>query len=176
MNYAKNRGTLAETALCDYLADMTGLEVMRRTMHGGGNDRGDLRIVGFPLMAEVKNTKGVRLPRWYDETTRQMVNASCDYGVLIWSPFGLGVRSIDRWVAIEWADTAMTPFGCAGGVYTGPANGLAAAIRGSAIVQHEGLPLFIGKDDNPRWARLRLLRDWVPDLQETIATRARLAR
>lgn len=166
----KDKGTRAETALCDYIQDETGVETMRRTMQGGGNDRGDLRVVGVSLMIESKATKSCQLNKWTGEVARQCVNASARYGVLIWSPPGLGPRSIERWIAIEWAETSLSPFPRAGALFTGPTTKLAAA-----IAEHgDKFPLY-AQARGVLEIRFRHLHQWVGDLQEYIAAQS-LAR
>lgn len=166
----KDKGTRVETAICDYLHAETGAEVLRRTMQGGGNDRGDVQVIGVPLMVEAKATKGCQLNKWGVEVARQCVNASARYGVLIWSPPGLGPKSIERWVAVEWADTALAPFPDHGSLFTGPVSKLAAVMAdyGSRF------PLY-AQAEGVLTVRFRHLHLWVDDLREHIAQQA-LAR
>jgi len=73
-----DKGTYAETALVKYLRDEVGFtddECNRRAKYGGG-DRGDVHVVGVPLVVEVKNTKTLRLTKWEAEVRAEMVNAS----------------------------------------------------------------------------------------------------
>lgn len=174
--FAKKKGTMAETAVADYLHDRTGVEAMRRVQYGGGNDRGDVNLVGVPVMVEIKNTKRPNLPKWSLEVERQRINASCDYGVLIWSPPGLGLRSIDRWVAIEWQASAISPFRRSGVAYSGTATALADTL---APMFKRGETAYVRDPADPGnvlWARLRTLSAWTADLGEFIAARAAEAR
>ena len=164
VNYARDRGTRAETALADYLHGVLGVEVMRRTQQGGGNDRGDVRIVGVSCMVEIKNTKTARLSKWESEVARQCVNAGAEFGVLVWSPPGLGPKTVDRWIAIEWADSAITPLGNRGALFTGPTTKLAAAV--AAYAEHG--PLLMQSEGIMR-ARARHVSQWAADVQEHIA-------
>lgn len=164
-NYPKARGTQAESVIVKYLHDVTGADVLRRVQHGG-SDRGDVHIPGVPVMVESKNTKRCNLPRWRLEVVRQMFNASCDYGALIWSPPGLGSKSVDRWLAIDWPDTAIdwTTRGALG--YVGPLTKLA-----TVAAQYPNDALLIRTENEPD-ARVRHFSHFAADLSGLVATLA----
>jgi hypothetical protein len=181
--FAKKKGTEHEVAFVDWLGGQVGAEVMRRTQHGTA-DKGDAIVVGAPLMIDVKSGKTPLLARWAEECDRQTRNAGVRYGVMVWSPPGVGIKSVDRWIALEWMRTAMRPFDVHGATfYSGTLAGFARAValvapaplyrlqdaRDAKIVS--GHTLFT--DD--RWVRARLVSEWVGDVSELLA-RTALAR
>jgi hypothetical protein len=170
MKRPKDKGTRAETVVCDYLHDELGVEAMRRVMQGGGNDRGDVVIPDVPVMFEVKDCRTLSLTSWAREVDRQVVNASARYGVLIWSPPGLGPRSVDRWITLEWPDTALTPFPEGGTLFTGPLSKLPAAMAEYG----DRWPLYF-QARGVLEVRCRLFGNWICDLREYLAKQS-LAR
>lgn len=168
--YAKTRGTQAETAVVNFLHDVTGVEVLRRSGYGA-KDRGDVHIPGVPLVCEIKNTKRCYPAKWRDEVNAEVRNALARFGVLVWSPPGLGLKSVGRWLAIEWAEHALTPFARAGMMYAGPASKLADATRSYLFPGPLYLPMADEFDGIESCGRVRRLSDWAADLSEFIAAR-----
>lgn len=167
MNRFKDRGTLAETALARHLSDLTGYKVVRTAQYGAG-DVGDL--AGLPdLCIEMKNTKTALLPKWFGELERETANAATPFGVVVWSPPGYGVKSIDRWLALEWPET------CLGAWRRSPAALITAPVRSIAEVvgrHHDaGLTLYRHVDTGPR---IRRLSAWCVDLHEHLASRPKV--
>lgn len=162
MSYAKDRGTRAETAAGDWLQDELGVEVMRRVMYGGGNDRGDIVITGVPYMLEIKNRKTPNLPAWGVEVARQTANVGAPYGALLWSPPGLGVRSIERWIVLEWHGTHLGEWWRKQAyTFTAPASRLASVMKA-----RDDSPVLYHPDDY-LW-RARHAARWLEDLQELV--------
>lgn len=94
MSKAKQKGTLAETAVAEYLKG-TWDTVERRSL-SGKNDKGD--IAGIPkIVIEVKNQKSYKFSEWLKETKVEKENAEADYGVLVVKPNGVGVSSVSKW-------------------------------------------------------------------------------
>lgn len=94
MSRAKQKGTLAETTVAQYLRH-TWPAVERRAL-SGLYDKGD--IAGIPgVVIEVKNHKNYKFPEWVKETEIERVNAGADFGILVVKPNGIGVSKIDQW-------------------------------------------------------------------------------
>jgi len=102
MSKAKQKGTLAETAVADFLKQIfTAVE--RRTL-SGKNDRGD--IAGVPgCVVEVKNQKSYKIHEWMKETEIERLNASAEFGVLVIKPNGVGVSKVGDWWAVVSLET-----------------------------------------------------------------------
>jgi len=99
---AKQKGTLAETAVADYLKQ-TFPAVERRTL-SGKNDKGD--IAGVPgCVVEVKNQRSYKIHEWMKETEIERINAGEELGVLVIKPNGVGVANVDKWWAVVSLDT-----------------------------------------------------------------------
>jgi hypothetical protein len=99
---SKQKGTLAETAVADYLKQ-TFPAVERRTL-SGKNDKGD--IAGVPnCVIEVKNQKSYNIPQWLKETETERLNAEVDLGVLVIKPVGTGVAKVNEWWAVVSLET-----------------------------------------------------------------------
>lgn len=97
MSRSKQKGTLAESAVADYLKN-TWNTVERRVL-SGKNDKGD--IAGIPkIVIEVKNQKSYKFSEWLKETKIEQTNAEADYGVLVVKPNGVGVSKTDQWWAV----------------------------------------------------------------------------
>ena len=97
MSRSKQKGTLAESAVADYLKN-TWNTVERRVL-SGKNDKGD--IAGIPkIVIEVKNQKSYKFSEWLKETKIEQINAEADYGVLVVKPNGVGVSKTDQWWAV----------------------------------------------------------------------------
>lgn len=102
MSKAKQKGTLAETAVADYLKQ-TFPAVERRTL-SGKNDKGD--IAGVPgCVVEVKNQRSYKIHEWMKETEIERINAGEELGVLVIKPNGVGVANVDKWWAVVSLDT-----------------------------------------------------------------------
>jgi hydrogenase maturation factor len=102
MSKAKQKGTLAETAVADFLKQ-TFTAVERRTL-SGKNDRGD--IAGVPgCVVEVKNQRSYKIHEWMKETEIERLNASAELGVLVIKPNGVGVSKVGEWWAVVSLET-----------------------------------------------------------------------
>jgi hypothetical protein len=97
MSRSKQKGTLAESAVADYLKSTW--ETVERRVLSGKNDKGD--IAGIPkIVIEVKNQKSYKFSEWLKETKIEQINAEADYGVLVVKPNGVGVSKTDQWWAV----------------------------------------------------------------------------
>jgi len=97
MSKSKQKGTMAETAVAEFLKQ-TWPAVERRTL-GGKNDKGD--IAGVPdCVVEVKNQRTYKISEWLKETEVERINAGADYGILVIKPNGVGVSKTDQWWAV----------------------------------------------------------------------------
>ena len=105
MSKQKQKGTLAETAVADYLKQYFPA-VERRTL-GGQFDKGD--IAGVPnAVIEVKNQKAYKFPEWVKETETERINAGEPIGVLVVKPNGVGVSKVDQWWCLVSLETLAT--------------------------------------------------------------------
>lgn len=98
MSKAKAKGTLAETALVDWLRDNGWAHAERRIMHGA-KDKGDILLPVMDFVIEVKNHKTYAWSTWMHETEAERVNAAATLGVLVVKPRGLGVTRVGDWWA-----------------------------------------------------------------------------
>lgn len=97
MSRSKQKGTLAESAVADYLKSTW--ETVERRVLSGKNDKGD--IAGIPkIVIEVKNQKSYKFSEWLRETKIEQINAEADYGVLVVKPNGVGVSKVNNWWAV----------------------------------------------------------------------------
>ena len=102
MSKSKQKGTLAETAVADFLKQ-TFPAAERRTL-SGANDKGD--IAGVPnCVIEVKNQRTYKIQEWMRETEIERVNAGTDLGVLVIKPNGVGVSRVKDWFAVISLET-----------------------------------------------------------------------
>jgi hypothetical protein len=102
MSKAKQKGTMAETAVAEFLKQ-TWPAVERRTL-GGANDKGD--IAGVPnSVVEVKNQGTYKISEWLKETEQERRNAGVDYGILVIKPKGVGVSRSHEWWAVVSLET-----------------------------------------------------------------------
>jgi len=99
---AKQKGTLAETAVADYLRQ-TFPAVERRAL-AGVNDKGDLSNVPFSVV-EVKNQRSYKIHDWMKETEIERINAGEEIGVLVIKPNGVGVANVNKWWAVVSLET-----------------------------------------------------------------------
>jgi hypothetical protein len=102
MSKSKQKGTLAETAVADYLRQ-TFPAVERRAL-AGVNDKGDLSNVPFTVI-EVKNQRSYKIHEWMKETEIERLNAGEELGVLVIKPNGVGVSNVDKWWAVVSLET-----------------------------------------------------------------------
>jgi Holliday junction resolvase len=101
MSFAKQKGTVAETALVKFLQGNGFPNAERRALGGGsfGEDLGD--ITGTPCLAwEVKNAKTYKIPAWLKEAQVEALNAKADFGILAVKPVGVGLTKAGDWWAI----------------------------------------------------------------------------
>ena len=102
MSKSKQKGTLAETAVADYLKQ-TFSAVERRTL-SGANDKGD--IAGVPnCVVEVKNQRTYKIHEWMKETETERINAEADLAILVIKPNGVGVSKVNQWWAVVSLET-----------------------------------------------------------------------
>lgn len=105
MSKSKQKGTLAETAVANYLRQFW-YSVERRVLQGA-KDKGD--ISGIPnVVIEIKNHKTYKLAEWIKETEVERINAEADFGILVVKPNGVGVSSVDQWWAVVPLETMVT--------------------------------------------------------------------
>ena len=102
MSKAKQKGTLAETAVADYLRQ-TFPAVERRVL-SGINDKGDIAGVPFAVV-EVKNQRSYKIHEWMKETETERLNAGEELGILVIKPNGVGVGNVDKWWAVVSLET-----------------------------------------------------------------------
>jgi hypothetical protein len=102
MSKSKQKGTLAETAVADFLRQ-TFPAVERRAL-AGVNDKGDLSNVPFSVV-EVKNQRSYKIHEWMKETEIERINAGEELGVLVIKPNGVGVANVDKWWAVVSLET-----------------------------------------------------------------------
>lgn len=123
MSRAKQKGTLAETAIVNYLKE-TWPTAERRVL-SGKNDKGD--ITGIPnLVFEVKNQKTYSISQWLKETAIEKENAVADFGFLIIKPNGVGVSKVENWwsvLPLEDLTRLLLKAGYAQGLPTQPHTG-----------------------------------------------------
>lgn len=97
MSKQKQKGTLAETAIVNYLKGFFP-KVERRTLNGQ-YDKGD--IAGVPnFVLEVKNQKTYKIPEWMAETEAERINAGEPNAILIIKPNKIGVTQVHKWWAV----------------------------------------------------------------------------
>lgn len=97
MSKAKQKGTLAESAVADYLKKE--FPSVERRVLGGAKDKGDLSNVPNSVI-EIKNQKTYKFHEWLKETEQERLNAGEDLGILIVKPKGIGVSRVDDWWAV----------------------------------------------------------------------------
>lgn len=102
MSKAKQKGTLAETAVADYLRQ-TFPTVERRAL-SGVNDKGDISNVPG-CVVEVKNQRSYKIHEWMKETETERLNAGEQLGVLVIKPNGVGVANVSQWWAVVSLET-----------------------------------------------------------------------
>ena len=102
MSKSKQKGTLAETAVADFLKQ-TFPAVERRAL-SGVNDKGDISNVPGCVI-EVKNQRSYKIHEWMKETETERVNAAANLGVLVIKPNGVGVSNVDKWWAVVSLET-----------------------------------------------------------------------
>ena len=97
MSKSKQKGTLAETAVADYLRQ-TFPAVERRAL-SGVNDKGDISNVPGCVI-EVKNQRSYKIHEWMKETETERINAKSNLGILVIKPNGVGVANTNQWWAV----------------------------------------------------------------------------
>lgn len=101
MSAAKQKGTMAETAVVNWLKGKGRPYVERRSLNGN-NDRGD--IAGIPcVVIEVKNCARMELPKWLSELEVEVKNDKADTGTVIHKK--KGTTDVGQWYATMPADT-----------------------------------------------------------------------
>jgi len=102
MSKSKQKGTLAETAVADYLKQ-TFPAVERRAL-SGSQDKGDIANVPS-CVVEVKNQRSYKIHEWMKETEAERVNANEELGLLVIKPNGVGVSNVDKWWCVVSLET-----------------------------------------------------------------------
>jgi hypothetical protein len=102
MSKSKQKGTLAETAVAEFLKH-TFPAVERRAL-SGTQDKGDLANVPG-CVVEVKNQRTYKIHEWMKETEIERINASADLGILVIKPNGVGVSKVNQWWAVVSLET-----------------------------------------------------------------------
>lgn len=102
MSKSKQKGTLAETAVADFLKQ-TFPAVERRAL-SGVNDKGDISNVPGCVI-EVKNQRSYKIHEWMKETETERINAEADLGILVIKPNGVGVSNVPKWWAVVSLET-----------------------------------------------------------------------
>ncbi len=97
MSKSKQKGTLAETAVVEYLKTFWN-RVERRTL-SGKFDKGDIAGVPYTTI-EVKNHKSYKFPEWMQETEEERTNAGTQYGILVVKPNKVGLTKVGKWWAV----------------------------------------------------------------------------
>ena len=98
MSAERQKGTLGETGLVNFLIPNGFPHAERRALHGV-EDKGDITgTVG--LAWEVKNHKTYHFPAWMKETQQEAANAKADYGILVVKPNRVGVDKAGEWWAV----------------------------------------------------------------------------
>lgn len=97
MSKSKQKGTLAETAVVEYLK--TFWDRVERRALSGKNDKGDIAGVPYTVV-EVKNHKSYKFPEWVEETEQERINADTQYGILVVKPNRVGVTKVGKWWAV----------------------------------------------------------------------------
>lgn len=93
-NPAKQKGTLAETAVVDFMR--LSFPLIERRALSGSQDKGD--IAGVPnWVLEVKNHRSPSYQAWLREAETERRNAGVDYGAVISKPHGVGTNNIHLW-------------------------------------------------------------------------------
>lgn len=101
MSKSKQKGTLAETAVVQFLKQFWP-HIERRALQGK-KDTGD--IAGMPgSIIEVKNHKNYRIAEWMEETEQERENAGVPFGILIVKPNRVGTNKVGEWWAILQVD------------------------------------------------------------------------
>ena len=95
-NPSKQKGTVMETAVTNYLRDAfsdTEHTIRRGALHGK-NDEGDihgLTLRGERIVVEVKNRRRLELSDWLEQAERERGNADAAYGVVVFHRNGIGL-------------------------------------------------------------------------------------
>jgi hypothetical protein len=105
LSRSKQKGTLAETAVVNYLRQFWP-SVERRAL-SGAKDKGD--VAGIPnVVIEIKNHASYKLTEWIKETEVERNNAQASVGILVIKPKGIGVSQVDKWYAVVPLETMVT--------------------------------------------------------------------
>lgn len=106
MSKQRAKGTAFENAVADYLAQESGLFVVRRAM-GGTNDKGDLLVKGErgSVAIECKNCQRHELADWLRQARVEAKNAGDDFGVVVFHARGKGAKQMgDQFVLMGLAE------------------------------------------------------------------------
>lgn len=152
-NPPRAKGTKAESAAARWLTGELGIEITRGPLRGN-QDRGDL--FGVPdTCVEVKNCKTPTVNAWAKELFAEMGYAGSNFGVILWSPPGVGMNSVDQWVALTplWLGDRIVPL-------YGPVNRLHKFVSHMAAI---GTAVSVG------YLKAMPAHAWLFDLRERIA-------
>jgi len=102
LSKSKRKGTLAESAVVDYLRRTFSM-AERRALQGA-KDRGD--VSGIPkVVIEIKNHASYKLPEWMRETKVEQANDNAEIGILVIKPNGVGVSNVQDWWSVVPLET-----------------------------------------------------------------------
>jgi len=98
VNRARGKGTVAESAVVEYLRTHGWPYAERRALNGS-QDKGDVSgCIGLAIEVKYANA-GIRMGTWIKETNIERLNARADHGILVMKPIGLGERQVASWFA-----------------------------------------------------------------------------
>lgn len=175
-NPPRVKGTRAETAAANWLTNELGIVVTRGPLRGN-QDRGDL--FGIPdTVIEVKNCKTPNLTAWGKELAAECRNSDKRAGVVLWSPPGVGMGNVDRWIALEWFELRYVSAPVQSIPHIGPMNKLhrfvtQAAEWGATVMDAKGgCPQLAPTYQRHPAVIARLAEAWLYDVREHIAATA----
>lgn len=93
MSKQKQKGTAAETAVVNYLTER-GINAVRNPPQGA-KDKGDINLIGIPVIVEVKNHARMDLATWIREAAEEKMNDGAIAGIVWHKKRGQG--SPGRW-------------------------------------------------------------------------------
>ena len=103
---ARDAGTKLERDTANYLAEVTGEEIVRRQRTG--DDRGDIHGVyhgGARVVIECKDVARMALSSWWSEANAERANDKATCAVVVHKRVGKG-RPEDQWVTMTLGDFA----------------------------------------------------------------------
>ena len=109
-NTSKQKGTVMETAVMNYLRDAfsDAERTIRRGALHGKNDEGDIHGLthrGERIVVEVKNRRRLELSDWLEQAERERGNADAAYGVVVFHRNGIGLSRMGEQGVLMTLDT-----------------------------------------------------------------------